>query len=363
MADWFRSYHGAPVDPKWGVIARKAGVARSLVVALAWLLLDIASRARPRGSLAAAVPEEIAVQLDCEQAQVEAVLLVMREPDPASGKARFIGSDNVIPGWSKRQPSREREGGADLLSTLGQAAMPGQSPGGANPPAGAIPANASGAAMPASRSIRPANLQDVVGANPTGPQKTTSNQVRASGNHARATSSQSPPLSPPAPPLTTPEESNLYITPIPTLSPPDEVDAARVAVWRAARRSELWISSRFVSTSREGIADVQRWLGLGLSVEQIGAVACDVLGKARGDVGRPFRYIDDAVMRKAAEGDAPEVGQALPVDFWDERVGGFRHTGMWLGPWGAPPGDADCAAPLAILSKHGFTKGESHAEG
>jgi len=25
--DWFRSWHGAPNDPKWLVIARKAGVA------------------------------------------------------------------------------------------------------------------------------------------------------------------------------------------------------------------------------------------------------------------------------------------------------------------------------------------------
>lgn len=40
--DWFRSHHGAPTDPKWQVIARRAKVTPAEVVALFWLLLDYA---------------------------------------------------------------------------------------------------------------------------------------------------------------------------------------------------------------------------------------------------------------------------------------------------------------------------------
>ena len=40
MTGWFRSWHGAPTDPKWLGIAKRAGVAPGFAVAIAWALMD-----------------------------------------------------------------------------------------------------------------------------------------------------------------------------------------------------------------------------------------------------------------------------------------------------------------------------------
>lgn len=49
--EWFRSWHGAPTDSKFLLIAKRAQVAPGMVSAVYWALLDYASQNEPRGSV------------------------------------------------------------------------------------------------------------------------------------------------------------------------------------------------------------------------------------------------------------------------------------------------------------------------
>ena len=99
MTSWFRSWHGAPTDTKWRTIAKRAGVPAGYVTAIVWVLLDRASQADKRGSIAGYDAEEIAVALDFEPEQVEAVIAAMHDKGVLHGDA--------FAGWEKHQPSRE----------------------------------------------------------------------------------------------------------------------------------------------------------------------------------------------------------------------------------------------------------------
>lgn len=96
---WFRSWHGAPTDPKWLGIARKAGIAPGIVAALVWALLDRASQATERGSVAGYDADGLACFMGCEADQVEHVIALMHE--------KGILSDNSFTNWEKHQPKRE----------------------------------------------------------------------------------------------------------------------------------------------------------------------------------------------------------------------------------------------------------------
>ena len=96
---WFRSWHGAPTDPKWLGIARKAGVAPGIVAALVWALLDRASQASERGSIAGYDADGLACFMGCEAEQVEHVISLMHEKE--------VLKDNAFNGWEKYQPKRE----------------------------------------------------------------------------------------------------------------------------------------------------------------------------------------------------------------------------------------------------------------
>jgi hypothetical protein len=96
---WFRSWHGAPTDPKWLGIARKAGVAPGIVSALVWALLDRASQATERGSIAGYDADGLGCFMGCEAEQVEAVIALMHE--------KGVLADNAFTGWEKHQPKRE----------------------------------------------------------------------------------------------------------------------------------------------------------------------------------------------------------------------------------------------------------------
>lgn len=99
MTDWFRSWHGAPIDPKWLGIARKAGVAPGIAVSVAWALLDRASQAAERGSIDGYDAEGLAYFMGCEPEQVEAIVEAMT--------AKGILCSNRFKAWEKRQPKRE----------------------------------------------------------------------------------------------------------------------------------------------------------------------------------------------------------------------------------------------------------------
>lgn len=100
MTSWFRSWHGAPTDSKWLVIAKRANVAPGMVSAVFWALLDTASQADERGSVADFDAETYALWAGFEEHQVCAVIDAMR----AKG---VIEADGRLHAWDKRQPKRE----------------------------------------------------------------------------------------------------------------------------------------------------------------------------------------------------------------------------------------------------------------
>lgn len=99
MLDWFRSWHGAPTDAKWLVIAKRAGVAPGVVSAIVWALLDHASQNDDRGDVTGFDFETYAAFSGFEEEQVRAIYLALQ--------AKGIIVDGRIAQWEKRQPKRE----------------------------------------------------------------------------------------------------------------------------------------------------------------------------------------------------------------------------------------------------------------
>jgi hypothetical protein len=99
MTDWFRSWHGAPTDSKWLGIARKAGVATGIAVAVGWALMDRASQASTRGSIDGYDADGLAYFFGCEPDQVDAIVSAMTDKGMIA-KGRFSK-------WEDRQPKRE----------------------------------------------------------------------------------------------------------------------------------------------------------------------------------------------------------------------------------------------------------------
>jgi hypothetical protein len=99
VTDWFRSWHGAPTDSKWLGIGRRAGVAPGIAVAVAWALMDRASQAEDRGSIACFDAEGLAYFFGCEPEQVQAIVLAMSE--------KRIIVDGRFYEWNKYQPKNE----------------------------------------------------------------------------------------------------------------------------------------------------------------------------------------------------------------------------------------------------------------
>lgn len=100
MTSWFRSWHGAPTDNKWLVIAAKAKVKPGVVSAVAWALFDHASQADDRGNVADFDMETYAVFSGFGENEVQAVIAAMCDKG-------IIDSDGRLAAWDKRQPKRE----------------------------------------------------------------------------------------------------------------------------------------------------------------------------------------------------------------------------------------------------------------
>jgi hypothetical protein len=97
--EWFRSWHGAPTDSKFRVIAKRAGVTPGVVSAVYWALLDYASQNEPRGSVEGFDTETYAEWAGWEESDVLAIL------DAFTSKQVII--DGRIVAWEKRQPKKE----------------------------------------------------------------------------------------------------------------------------------------------------------------------------------------------------------------------------------------------------------------
>jgi hypothetical protein len=101
MVDWWRSWHGAPTDPKWRSVGRRAGVPAGVVAAIVWTLLDRASQAERRGSITGYDAEDIANALDFDLADVERVIGALGD--------KGVLIDERFAAWERRQPEREDE--------------------------------------------------------------------------------------------------------------------------------------------------------------------------------------------------------------------------------------------------------------
>lgn len=97
---WWRSWHGAPTDPKWLSVARRAEVKPGVVVAIAWALFDYASQAKDRGNIEGFDKESLADFFGWNESDVARVIEVMAD------KRMIV--DGKLSAWDKRQPKRER---------------------------------------------------------------------------------------------------------------------------------------------------------------------------------------------------------------------------------------------------------------
>jgi hypothetical protein len=102
--DWLRLWHDMPTDPKFRVVAKRAGRPLSEVVAVFVVMLTNASaNAENRGTLSNWSDEDVAAALDMEPENVAAIFRAMQ------GKTL---EGEKLSGWEKRQPQRE-DGGAE----------------------------------------------------------------------------------------------------------------------------------------------------------------------------------------------------------------------------------------------------------
>jgi len=109
--DWFRSWHNAPTDPKWLLIARKANVPPGMVSAVFWALLDHASQEKERGCVAGFDVETYAGWAGWDEDEVQAIIDAMRSKG-------VITEDNRLASWEKRQPKQEDPGAAERMRKM-----------------------------------------------------------------------------------------------------------------------------------------------------------------------------------------------------------------------------------------------------
>lgn len=97
--DWVRLYHDMPTDPKWRVIARKAGQRIGDVIAVyVFMLCNASCNTVKRGVTQGFVAEDVAAAIDLEADCVTAILGAME------GK---VVKNGQLLGWEKRNPKRE----------------------------------------------------------------------------------------------------------------------------------------------------------------------------------------------------------------------------------------------------------------
>lgn len=98
--DWFRSWHGAPTDPKWLLIAKRSETQAGVVSAIVWALFDFASQnAADRGSVEAFDAETYAAFSGFDEDAIKRVIECLKE------KKLII--DGHLAAWEKRQTKRE----------------------------------------------------------------------------------------------------------------------------------------------------------------------------------------------------------------------------------------------------------------
>jgi hypothetical protein len=98
--DWFRSHHGAPTDPKLRLVAKRCNLPAGTIAAIWWALLDHASQAEDRGSVASFDAEVCAIAFDYPVDDVRRAYETLCNAGLVSECFRLVS-------WERRQPKRE----------------------------------------------------------------------------------------------------------------------------------------------------------------------------------------------------------------------------------------------------------------
>lgn len=99
--DWFRWHHGSVTDPKFQLVARKAGVRLPDVLAVWAFVLEKASASDERGNFGEIDCEAVDCLFGLDDGQTALILEHMG--------ARGLVRESQIAAWDKRQPKRERD--------------------------------------------------------------------------------------------------------------------------------------------------------------------------------------------------------------------------------------------------------------
>ncbi len=103
--DWFRWHHGSVTDPKFQLVAKKAGASTAEVLAVWACLLEEASQAENRGH-----PGDIDFEaLDCLLGFEDGKALEIHKRMSERG----LFKDGAVAAWDRRQPKREDDTAAD----------------------------------------------------------------------------------------------------------------------------------------------------------------------------------------------------------------------------------------------------------
>lgn len=101
--DWFRWHHGSVTDPKFGLVARRAGASIPDVIAVWAYILETASQSVERGDFGEVDCEALdcAFNFPSTETRTADILKAM--------EGRKLVDGTRIVSWEKRQPKRERE--------------------------------------------------------------------------------------------------------------------------------------------------------------------------------------------------------------------------------------------------------------
>lgn len=305
MSEWFRSKHGAPFDPKWGLIAKQAKTSRSVVVSIAWCLMDIASQATNRGDVSGADPEELAVALDIDDGEVSSVLIAMKYKD------RFINQDGRITSWEKHQPKWEGESSTDRVRKHREAKKQ---------------PSKHGNTVERDETLKHVSCNDET--------CNTAEQNRTEKNRF---------------PLTPHGGGSGKI---------ERIDEIRNSVWKHHGLTEREISTKLASASADGVSQIASWLRMGLDADRILTAIDRAYTEARDTIRRPWVYLDTVMKTELEKAeDVPANSAADQDELWRNRVGKtWLKTGSWSAMWSEPPDHPKTDVPDRILAEFGLMR-------
>jgi hypothetical protein len=98
--DWFRWHHGSVTDPKFQLVARRAGCRLPDVIAVWAFVLEQASSSNDRGAYGDLDFESIDLLMGFDDGVTQRIVVAM--------EARGLLADGLVAAWTKRQVKRER---------------------------------------------------------------------------------------------------------------------------------------------------------------------------------------------------------------------------------------------------------------